>query len=63
MIILKVPKNQGFTLSLEDTFFKKPLRDQFDTTPSRFKIKIKRKNICNKYKAVGLKMFIPLANL
>ena len=24
MIILKVKKNQGFTLSLEDTFFKKP---------------------------------------
>ena len=24
MIILKVTKNQGFTLSLEDTFFKKP---------------------------------------
>ena len=23
-IILKVTKNQGFTLSLEDTFFKKP---------------------------------------
>ena len=24
MIILKVPKNQGFTLSLEDTFLEKP---------------------------------------
>ena len=24
MIILKFTKNQGFTLSLEDTFFKKP---------------------------------------
>ena len=24
MIILKVSKNQGFTLSLEDTFFEKP---------------------------------------
>ena len=24
MIILKVTKDQGFTLSLEDTFFKKP---------------------------------------
>ena len=24
-IILKVTKNQGFTLSLEDTFFEKPL--------------------------------------
>ena len=24
MIILKVTKNQGLTLSLEDTFFKKP---------------------------------------
>ena len=26
MIILKVTKNQGFTLSLEDTFFEKPQR-------------------------------------
>ena len=26
MIILKVTKNQGFTLSLEDTFFGKPSR-------------------------------------
>ena len=25
MVILKVTKNQGFTLSLQDTFFKKPL--------------------------------------
>ena len=25
MIILKVTKNQAFTLSLEDTFFEKPL--------------------------------------
>ena len=24
MIILKVTKNQGFTLSVEDTFFEKP---------------------------------------
>ena len=26
MTILKVIKNQGFTLSLEDTFFEKPQR-------------------------------------
>ena len=26
MIILKVTKNQGFNLSLEDTFFEKPQR-------------------------------------
>ena len=26
MIILKVTKNQGFTLPLEDTFFEKPHR-------------------------------------
>ena len=32
MIILKVTKNQGFTLSLEDTFFEKPqgLRGQIE---------------------------------
>ena len=30
MIILTVSKNQGFTLSLEDTFFKKPQRSQID---------------------------------
>ena len=27
MIILKVMKNQGFTISLEDTFFEKPLEE------------------------------------
>ena len=27
-IILKVTKNQGFTLFLEDTFFKKPQREE-----------------------------------
>ena len=30
MIILKVTKNQGFTLSLEDTFFEKPQGGQID---------------------------------
>ena len=29
-IILKVTKNQGSTLSIENTFFKKPLEGQFD---------------------------------
>ena len=29
-IILKVTKNQGFTLSLEDTFFEKPQDGQVD---------------------------------
>ena len=29
-MILKVTKSQGFTLSLEDTSFKKPQRDQID---------------------------------
>ena len=38
MIILTVSKNQGFTLSLEDTFFKKPQRSQIDP-PSRFTVK------------------------
>ena len=38
-IISKVTKNQGFTLSLEDTFFQKPLGEggQIDT-PSRFRV-------------------------
>ena len=27
MIILKVTKNQGFTFSLEDTFFEKPQKE------------------------------------
>ena len=30
MIILKVTKNQGFTLPLEDRFFEKPQGDQID---------------------------------
>ena len=29
-VILKVTKNLGFTLSLEDTFFEKPQEGQFD---------------------------------
>ena len=39
-IILKVTKKQGFTLSLEDTFFEKPQGGgQIDTPPSRFRVK------------------------
>ena len=37
VIILKVAKNQGFTLSLEDTFFEKPQRGErrgFKLTPA-----------------------------
>ena len=33
MIILKVRKNLGFTLSLEDTFFEKPQGGQIDPLP------------------------------
>ena len=41
MIILKVTKNQGFTLSLEDTFFEKPQGGgQFDP-PAVLGLKIK----------------------
>ena len=32
-IILKVTKNQGFTLSLEDIFFEKPQGGQIDLPP------------------------------
>ena len=40
MIILKVTKKQGFTLSLEDTFFEKQQEkgDQIEP-PSRFRVK------------------------
>ena len=41
-IILKVTKNQGFTLSLEDAIFEKPQGGgggQIDLPPSRFRIK------------------------
>ena len=39
-IILKVTKNQGSTLSIEDTFFEKPQRDQLDPPPPRhFRVK------------------------
>ena len=43
-IILKVTKNQGFALSLEDTFFVKPqwgvkLTSPTPTTPRRFRVK------------------------
>ena len=38
MIILKVAKNQGFTLSLEDTLFEKSQGGQTDP-PSRSRVK------------------------
>ena len=38
MIILKVTKNQGFTFSLDDTFFEKP-KGGVNLTPSRFRVK------------------------
>ena len=40
MIILKVTKNQGFNLSLEDTIFKKPQGGSNWTLPSRFRVKL-----------------------
>ena len=43
MIILKVTKNQGFTFSLDDTFFEKPKGGAggrgVNLTPSRFRVK------------------------
>ena len=39
-IILKVTKNQGFNVSLEDTFFEKPQGGGSDwPPPSRFRVK------------------------
>ena len=34
-IILKVKKSQGFTLFLEDTFFKKPQGEEVKLTPPK----------------------------
>ena len=39
MIISKVTKNQGFTLSLEDRFFEKPQGVSNGPPPSRFSVK------------------------
>ena len=39
MIILKVAKNQGFILSLEDTLFEKPQGDS-NWPPTRFRVKV-----------------------
>ena len=36
MIILKVTKKQGFTLSLEDTFLEKPQGGRCQTDPPAF---------------------------
>ena len=51
MIILKVTENQDFTLSLEDTFFEKPLEEEggggSNWPPlSRFRVKIKLMLCC-----------------
>ena len=40
MISLKVTKEQRFTLSLEDTVFKKPQGVQGGRPPSRFRVKV-----------------------
>ena len=40
MIMLKVTKNQGFSLSLEDTFFEKPQGGSNWPRPSRSRVKI-----------------------
>ena len=43
-IILKVTKNQGSTVSIEDTFFKKPHGgggSQFDRPPGRLGLKLR----------------------
>ena len=40
MIILKVIKNQGFTLSLEDTIFEIPQGGGVKLTPSRFRVNL-----------------------
>ena len=37
---IKSHKNQGFTLSLEDTFFDKPQGELKLTPPSRFRVKL-----------------------
>ena len=37
MIILKVTKNEGFIISLEDTVFENPQAGQLDA-PSRFRV-------------------------
>ena len=42
MIILKDTKNQGFTLSLEYTFFEKQKRGQIDPPLSCFNVKENR---------------------
>ena len=43
MIILKVTKYQGFSLSLEDAFFEKPQGRVSNDLPTVLALKIKRK--------------------
>ena len=47
MIILKVTKNQGFTLPLEDTFFEKLQGGQIDTAPRPSPAVLRLKNLLN----------------
>ena len=46
MIILKVTKNQGLTLSLEDTFFEKPQGGQIDPPKITLDKMMDKKIIC-----------------
>ena len=45
ILILKVTKSQGFTLSLEDTFFEPPLPPTPPTQKKKY-VKKKKKNNC-----------------
>ena len=47
-IILKVTKNQGLALSLEDTYFKKPQGGQIDAPPAILGLNKGMSNICLK---------------
>ena len=59
-IILKVTKNQDFSLSLEDTFFEKPqARGQFDP-PSPGKLELRISDILNYRTCSILNITVPL---
>ena len=66
MMILKVTKTQGFTLSLEDTFFEKQQGGVKLTPPIRFRVKnfakFMEKHLCqslffNKVAGLSLQLY------
>ena len=60
IIILKIPKNQGFTLSLKNEIFEKPLEGVLLTPPVFLELKLKLAVIKDTYREKAPSKKIPV---